>query len=107
MDDKKGVGMIESTITHAEFSTPLENAAVQFPEVTWWRHPGLRKLYFMMPILFLGMPPKLEEWFHLVTNLVRGFDKWIRWLFVEWIADHDPVAGLYVPTELRCSCVKC
>jgi hypothetical protein len=24
------------------------------PEVTWWKHRGLRKLYLMMPILFLG-----------------------------------------------------
>jgi MFS family permease len=24
------------------------------PTVTWWKDPGLRKLYVMMPVLFLG-----------------------------------------------------
>ncbi|KAI9731693.1 MAG: hypothetical protein M1834_004482 [Cirrosporium novae-zelandiae] len=27
---------------------------LEIPEVTWYKHPGLRKLYLMMPILFLG-----------------------------------------------------
>jgi len=31
-----------------------EHAALDIPNVTWYRHPGLRKLYSMMPILFLG-----------------------------------------------------
>lgn len=49
MDDiKEGKGMA----CHAEFTS---HARVGFPEVTWWKHPGLRKLYIMMPILFLGM----------------------------------------------------
>ena len=29
-------------------------AVLHVPEVTWWRSPGLRSLYLMMPILFLG-----------------------------------------------------
>ncbi|OBT61892.1 hypothetical protein VE03_08727 [Pseudogymnoascus sp. 23342-1-I1] len=31
---------------------PLDNLKV--PVVIWWRHAGLRKLYAMMPVLFLG-----------------------------------------------------
>ncbi|KAM0698519.1 hypothetical protein Q7P36_001986 [Cladosporium allicinum] len=27
---------------------------LDIPEVTWWKEPGLRHLYLMMPILFLG-----------------------------------------------------
>ncbi len=27
---------------------------LEVPKVTWWKHKGLRKLYAMMPILFLG-----------------------------------------------------
>lgn len=27
---------------------------LEVPEVTWYREPGLRRLYAMMPILFLG-----------------------------------------------------
>lgn len=38
--------------SHAEFTS---HARVDFPEVSWWKHPGLRKLYIVMPILFLGM----------------------------------------------------
>jgi hypothetical protein len=38
---------------HAEFPTGASRP-FQIPEVTWWKHAGLRKLYIMMPILFLG-----------------------------------------------------
>ncbi|KFZ11678.1 hypothetical protein V502_07461 [Pseudogymnoascus sp. VKM F-4520 (FW-2644)] len=31
---------------------PMDNLKV--PIVTWWRHAGLRRLYAMMPVLFLG-----------------------------------------------------
>lgn len=31
------------------------SATFQIPEVVWWKHCGLRRLYVMMPILFLGM----------------------------------------------------
>jgi hypothetical protein len=27
---------------------------LQVPDVTWYKHRGLRQLYLMMPILFLG-----------------------------------------------------
>lgn len=27
---------------------------LEVPRVTWWKHKGLRTLYMMMPILFLG-----------------------------------------------------
>ena len=29
-------------------------AQLVVPEVTWWKSPGLRHLYLMIPILFLG-----------------------------------------------------
>lgn len=45
----------EGSAIHAEFSTASSHVVAQFPKVTWWERPGLRKLYFMMPILFLGM----------------------------------------------------
>jgi len=48
VDLKEGKGMA----SHAEFTS---HAFADFPEITWWKHPGLRKLYIMMPILFLGM----------------------------------------------------
>lgn len=45
----------EGPAIHAEFTAAPSHVVAQFPKVTWWERPGLRKLYFMMPILFLGM----------------------------------------------------
>ncbi|KAK3052456.1 hypothetical protein LTR09_006310 [Extremus antarcticus] len=33
---------------------PSQHAVLDVPEVKWWKSPGLRTLYMMMPILFLG-----------------------------------------------------
>ena len=34
---------------------------LEAPEVTWWRHPGLIRLYSMLPILF-------------VASTIKGYD---------------------------------
>lgn len=39
--------------SHSEFAY-AGLASMEVPQVTWWKHRGLRKLYPMMPILFLG-----------------------------------------------------
>ncbi|KAL4786289.1 general substrate transporter [Aspergillus varians] len=51
MDEKK-----QSFAEHAEHAgLPNQpSTAFRIPKVTWWRHSGLRRLYIMMPILFLG-----------------------------------------------------
>jgi len=41
---------VETVHTNSE---PHE-AKLDIPPVTWWKDPGLRHLYLMMPILFLG-----------------------------------------------------
>jgi hypothetical protein len=46
-----------------------EHTALGVPNVTWYRHPGLRKLYAMMPILFLGLSSKR---LHLVCPFDDG-----------------------------------
>lgn len=33
---------------------PPQGDRLEVPEVTWYKDPGLRKLYLMIPILFLG-----------------------------------------------------
>ncbi|KAL4927043.1 general substrate transporter [Aspergillus undulatus] len=43
----------ESSTEHVELPTQ-SYSAFEIPEVTWWKHFGLRRLYIMMPILFLG-----------------------------------------------------
>jgi hypothetical protein len=53
MDDKSDFETDKSTATHNEFLAG-NHVSAPVPQVTWWRHPGLRKLYIMMPILFLG-----------------------------------------------------
>lgn len=47
---------IKSREQAVERSSALADRAtrLEVPEVVWWRHSGLRKLYAMMPILFLG-----------------------------------------------------
>jgi hypothetical protein len=35
---------------------------LEVPKVTWWRHRGLRRLYIMMPVLFLGSTINLVRW---------------------------------------------
>lgn len=32
----------------------VQRHTIDVPEVTWYKHAGLRKLYILMPILFLG-----------------------------------------------------
>ncbi|KAJ5290002.1 transcriptional regulator family: Fungal Specific TF [Penicillium atrosanguineum] len=54
MEEKSDFGTDKSEAVHAEFSLVGNHVSAQIPRVTWWRHPGLRKLYIMMPILFLG-----------------------------------------------------
>ncbi|KAL1979602.1 hypothetical protein VTN96DRAFT_5537 [Rasamsonia emersonii] len=39
---------------HDEQAKTEEPLQLDVPRVTWYKHPGLRKLYLMMPILFLG-----------------------------------------------------
>lgn len=55
MEDKSDFETDKSKVVHTEFSLLGNHVSAQIPRVTWWRHPGLRKLYIMMPILFLGM----------------------------------------------------
>ncbi|RMZ38925.1 MFS sugar transporter [Aspergillus flavus] len=42
------------SIEHAEIASSHAPPAYEIPRVTWWKLHGLRKLYAMMPLLFLG-----------------------------------------------------
>lgn len=48
--DEKAVDI--ETVVHT--NTELNEAKLDIPPVTWWKDPGLRHLYMLMPILFLG-----------------------------------------------------
>ncbi|GME23976.1 putative hexose transporter protein [Neofusicoccum parvum] len=47
---------------------------VEVPRVTWWREPGLRKLYLMMPILFLGAT--INGYDGSLLNGLQTMDPW-------------------------------
>ena len=95
MNGKDKVKVDEGTATHAEFSRML-HVPLELPRVTWWKHPGLRKLYLMMPILFLGMDnlSGIGRLLIAVTELCRILDQWIRWLAAELITDYDTMGRL-------------
>lgn len=38
----------------ASRASVFSEGQIDVPEVTWYKDPGLRKLYLMMPILLLG-----------------------------------------------------
>ncbi|KAK5676105.1 hypothetical protein LTS10_011395 [Elasticomyces elasticus] len=44
----------KSAMEEHEGSMDAHNPQLIVPTVTWWKSPGLRTLYLMMPILFLG-----------------------------------------------------
>lgn len=44
------------------------------PPVTWWKHPGLRRLYIMMPVLFLGSTINGYD-----GSLLNGLQTMIPW----------------------------
>lgn len=45
---------IESPGRRASRASIYSEVQIDVPEVTWYKDPGLRKLYLMMPILLLG-----------------------------------------------------
>ena len=51
-DDERSVVAAADTPRHQSLYN--DAGEIVFPEVTWWKHAGLRKLYIMAPILFLG-----------------------------------------------------
>lgn len=43
-----------AALSREERSQYVLSNGLEIPEKTWWKDPGLRKLYVMLPILFLG-----------------------------------------------------
>jgi hypothetical protein len=54
MDIAKDAMAMKAESYHNEHPSQEISAAPAIPQVVWYRHQGLRKLYAMMPILFLG-----------------------------------------------------
>ncbi|KAF2098542.1 general substrate transporter [Rhizodiscina lignyota] len=46
----------------------------KYPEVTWWKHKGLRKLYLMLPILFLAATTNGYD-----SSLLNGLQTLLPW----------------------------
>lgn len=47
---------------------------LEIPPVTWWKSPGLRHLYFMIPILFLGST--INGYDGSLLNGLQTMDQW-------------------------------
>ncbi|KAL5048422.1 hypothetical protein BDW71DRAFT_196076 [Aspergillus fruticulosus] len=47
---------------------------IHIPIVTWWKHSGLRKLYVMMPILFLGLT--INGYYGSLLNGLQRMGPW-------------------------------
>lgn len=93
MDEKKDIEGSKAHAYHDEYQSHDFRQPASASAVVWYKHPGLRKLYAMMPILFLGMTSQIcrMSWF-LICN--RFNDQWIRWIATQWSADNDPLGGL-------------
>ncbi len=53
--------MSKDVVEHVELgdadtgSEPTQHVlSLDVPQVTWWKHKGLRRLYLMVPVLFLS-----------------------------------------------------
>ncbi|KAL5363461.1 general substrate transporter [Aspergillus floccosus] len=53
MDTSKDTAKEDASAEHVELPTEF-SSSFRIPDVTWWKHGGLRKLYALMPILLLG-----------------------------------------------------
>lgn len=51
-----------------------QQAQLEIPEVNWWKSPGLRRLYLMMPILFLGAT--VNGYDGSLLNGLQTMDQW-------------------------------
>lgn len=67
---------------------------LQVPVVTWYKHSGLRRLYLMMPLLFLGtlLTTLLDK---ARANNSRCYNQRLRWFPPERSADHGAMARMY------------
>lgn len=55
-------------------STQTNNLVSLSLGVPWWRHKGLRRLYIMMPILFLGATTNGYD-----GSLLNGLQTMVPW----------------------------
>ncbi|PSN60742.1 general substrate transporter [Corynespora cassiicola Philippines] len=53
---------------------PDHQTQIEVPEVTWYKDPGLRKLYLMMPLLFLGAT--INGYDGSLLNGLQTMDPW-------------------------------
>lgn len=69
MDDTKSIRVDETKMSDDDRVPKIE-----VPRVTWWKDPGLRKLYCMMPILFLGST--INGYDGSLLNGLQTMDPW-------------------------------
>lgn len=70
MSEKRPEDLLETVDGHVE---------LHVPDVTWYKQPGLRKLYAMMPIFFLGST--LTGYDGSLLNGLQTMDSWQNCMF--------------------------
>ena len=75
--DSKAAAYTETNVPHMAKhvdSMPDHQTQIEVPEVTWYKDPGLRKLYLMMPLLFLGAT--INGYDGSLLNGLQTMDPW-------------------------------
>ncbi|KAL0262015.1 hypothetical protein SLS55_003450 [Diplodia seriata] len=88
MEDSKRITVDEEKLPDDE-----RVPKIKVPQVTWWRDPGLRKLYCMMPILFLGST--INGYDGSLLNGLQTMDPWQEYF------DHPTSARLGLFTAIQ------
>jgi hypothetical protein len=74
---KSGVEQVESAaLDKSNLGLYAEEhvQGLEIPKVTWWKHKGLRRLYLMVPILFLSATTNGYD-----SSLLNGLQTLTTW----------------------------
>ncbi|EKG17461.1 General substrate transporter [Macrophomina phaseolina MS6] len=88
MEDLKSI-KVDATKMYDEERVPK----IEVPRVTWWKDPGLRTLYCMMPILFMGST--INGYDGSLLNGLQTMDPWQEYF------DHPTSARLGLFTAIQ------
>jgi hypothetical protein len=93
MDEGKDIEGSKAHADHDEHPSRDFRQPSSASTVVWYKHPGLRRLYAMMPILFLGMTSQTCRMSRFLTYS-RLNNQWLRWVLTQWLANNGPLGGL-------------
>jgi hypothetical protein len=69
----------EPTFNNGHLDYDDDHVKLEIPKITWYKEPGLRKLYMMMPIFFLGSTTNGYD-----GSLLNGLQTMVPWRDCMW-----------------------